>query len=257
MLAEIQTGIQPVVYQMFSLVQNNSGDSASYGRENSQILETAEQLEQEVRQYKLQTENLKKQMAEDRREFEKEMEQLQAENKKYLDTLIKHSKGEKVKLPGGARPQTAKPTTSPGYQSNKGFTSQASQKPMKGGNLGKKLVVKSGNINGQIGQTHIRNLSLKQITDIITDIYQQKIKYDQKCEENKLPRETMEQYMYTYLNQRYGLKNLIIEWAASIINAIKKYSKLDHTVGLFGKILRNECDEEFRFIQVHIRDTLD
>lgn len=67
----------------------------------------------------------------------------------------------------------------------------------------------------------------------------------------------MEQYMYTYLNQRYGLKNLIIEWAASIINAIKKYSKLDHTVGLFGKILRNECDEEFRFIQVHIRDTLD
>jgi len=53
---------------------------------------------------------------------------------------------------------------------------------------------------GQIGQTTIRNLSVKQITDTITDIYQQKIKYDQKCEENKLPRETMEQYMYTYLN---------------------------------------------------------
>ena len=33
----------------------------------------------------------------------------------------------------------------------------------------------------------------------------------------------MEQYMYTYLNQRYGLKNLIIEWAAAIINAIKMY----------------------------------
>ena len=27
--------------------------------------------------------------------------------------------------------------------------------------------------------------------------------------------------MYTYLNQRYGLKNLIIEWASSIINGIK------------------------------------
>lgn len=62
--------------------------------------------------------------------------------------------------------------------------------------------------------------------------------------------------MYTYLNQRYGLKNLIIEWAASIINGIKKYSKEDHTVGLFGKILRNECDEEFRFIQIHVTDTL-
>jgi hypothetical protein len=49
---------------------------------------------------------------------------------------------------------------------------------------------------------------------------------------------------------------LIIEWAASIINGIKKYSKYDHSVGLFGKILRNECDEEFRFIQMHVQDTL-
>ena len=79
-------------------------------------------------------------------------------------------------------------------------------------------------MGGQIGPTQIRNLSLKQLTDIINDIYAQKVKYDQKCEENKLPRETMEQYMYTYLNQRYGLKNLIIEWAASIISGIKKYS---------------------------------
>ena len=62
--------------------------------------------------------------------------------------------------------------------------------------------------------------------------------------------------MYTYLNQRYGLKNLIIEWAASIISGIKKFSKEDHTVCLFGKILRNECDEEFRFIQQHVKDTV-
>ena len=54
--------------------------------------------------------------------------------------------------------------------------------------------------------------------------------------------------MYTYLNQRYGLKNLIIEWASSIINGIKMYQKEDHDVALFGKILRSECDEEFRFI---------
>lgn len=25
---------------------------------------------------------------------------------------------------------------------------------------------------------------------------------------------------------------------------------------LFGKILKNECDEEFRFIQAHVKDTL-
>ena len=27
-------------------------------------------------------------------------------------------------------------------------------------------------------------------------------------------------------------------------------------MALFGKILKNECDEEFRFIQLHVRDTL-
>jgi hypothetical protein len=66
----------------------------------------------------------------------------------------------------------------------------------------------------------------------------------------------MEQYMYTYLNQKYGLKNLIIEWAVSIINGIKTYLRDDHDVTLFGKILKNECDEEFRFIQAHVKDTL-
>lgn len=62
--------------------------------------------------------------------------------------------------------------------------------------------------------------------------------------------------MYTYLNQKYGLKALIVEWAASIIGAVKTYLKKDHEVTLFAKILKNECDEEFRFIQVHVRDTL-
>ena len=58
-----------------------------------------------------------------------------------------------------------------------------------------------------------------------------------------MPRETLEQFMYTYLNQKYGLKNLIVEWAAAII-----YIREDHDAALFAKILKNECDEEFRFI---------
>lgn len=66
----------------------------------------------------------------------------------------------------------------------------------------------------------------------------------------------MEQYMYTYLNQKYGLKSLIVEWAASIINAVKTYLREDHEVTLFAKILKNECDEEFRLIQNHVKDTL-
>jgi len=99
-------------------------------------------------------------------------------------------------------------------------------------------------------------LPLKQLKDVISDMEQQKIKYDQKCRESGLPIENMEQFMYTYLNQKYGLKNLIIEWASTIIHSIKVYLRDDHQVTLFAKILKNECDEEFRFIQVHVRETL-
>lgn len=84
---------------------------------------------------------------------------------------------------------------------------------------------------------------------MIKEIYSSKELYDQKYLEAKLPRETMEQHMYTYLNQKYGLKRLIIEWATAIINGIKKFSKDENDVAVFGKILRNECDEEFRFVQ--------
>ena len=66
----------------------------------------------------------------------------------------------------------------------------------------------------------------------------------------------MENFLYTYLNNKYGLKNLIIEWAVAIVNGIVKHASQDHDVRLFGKILKNECDEEFRFIQMHVRETL-
>ena len=87
-------------------------------------------------------------------------------------------------------------------------------------------------------------LSIKNTKDIINEIYNSKTIYDKKCYENKIPRETMEQHMYTYLNHKYGLKSLIIEWAAAIINAIKLYSNQDSDINLFGKILRNEQDKK-------------
>ena len=91
-------------------------------------------------------------------------------------------------------------------------------------------------------------LTLKQLKEQISEIYSGKEKYDIRCTEARMARETMEQYMYTFLNQRYGLKGLIIEMASAIINGIRRFSKQDHDVALFGKILRNEVDEEFRFV---------
>ena len=62
--------------------------------------------------------------------------------------------------------------------------------------------------------------------------------------------------MYTYLNHKYGLKNLIIEWASSIINAIKLYSNEDCDINLFGKILRNEQEEDSRLVLENLKNNV-
>ena len=99
-------------------------------------------------------------------------------------------------------------------------------------------------------------LSIKMTKDIMNEIYNSKVIFDQKCYENKIPRETLEQHMYTYLNQKYGLKNLTIEWASSIINAIKMYSNEDCDINLFGKILRNEQEEDSRLVIENLKNNI-
>jgi hypothetical protein len=114
---------------------------------------------------------------------------------------------------------------------------------------------KSGS-NSIVGPIGTRVLTKKMLIDIIDEIYSFKYNFDKKCTENKMPRETMEQYMYTYLNQKYGLKNLIIEWATCIINGIRMFSPEDSEVCLFGKILRNEIEEDSRIVIGKLKSTI-
>ena len=89
------------------------------------------------------------------------------------------------------------------------------------------------------------------------ELYTSKANYDMKCMEFKLPKETLEEHMYTFLNKKYGLKKLIIAWARNIINGIKYYSKKDSFVLLFGKIMRNEQEEEARFIIQKVEENIE
>ena len=99
-------------------------------------------------------------------------------------------------------------------------------------------------------------LTKKMLLEIIDEIYSSKKNFDKISKDNKMPKETMEQHMYTYLNYKYGLRNLIIEWAVSIINAIKTFSTEDSKILLFGKILKNEIEEEFRFTFEKLKKTI-
>ena len=101
-----------------------------------------------------------------------------------------------------------------------------------------------------------RVFTIKMMKEIINDIYHSKEEFDKKSDENKLPRETLEQHMYTYLNQKYGLKSIIIEWASNIINGIKIFSSEDSEICLFGKILRNEIEEDARFIYSRLQQSI-
>ena len=73
-----------------------------------------------------------------------------------------------------------------------------------------------------ISNQHTQKLhSLKQAREMVYEIVNSKRKYDEQCQANRQARETMEQYLFTFLNQRYGLKQLIFDWASSIVAAIK------------------------------------
>ena len=111
-------------------------------------------------------------------------------------------------------------------------------------------------LNNNYGPNLTKVLTIKMTKDIMNEIYNSKASYDKKCFNCKLPKETLEQHMYTYLNQKYGLKNLTIEWASSIINAIKLYSNEDSDINLFGKILRNEQEEDSRFLLENIKKNI-
>ena len=108
----------------------------------------------------------------------------------------------------------------------------------------------------QASQVCNRVFTIKMMKEIINDIYHSKAEFDRKSDENKLPRETLEQHMYTYLNQKYGLKSIIIEWASNIINGIKIFSSEDSEICLFGKILRNEIEEDARFIYSRLQQSI-
>ena len=88
-----------------------------------------------------------------------------------------------------------------------------------------------------------KKLTREQINEIIQNIYKSKISYEQNCIDLNKPLETMEQHMYQYLNNKYGLKNLTIEYASAIISGIKEYSKKDMNIKVFGMLLKNEIEE--------------
>lgn len=113
----------------------------------------------------------------------------------------------------------------------------------------KKTLIKPRSMNSH-------DLTIRQLKETIEDIYQIKSKFDEKCQESRQTRETMDQFLYTYLNQKYGLKSLIAEWSVLILKAIDKYESTDAEISLFCKIINHRVDEDYRLVFDKLKDNM-
>lgn len=88
-----------------------------------------------------------------------------------------------------------------------------------------------------------KQISKEALLELIDDIYKSKLNANAKSAKMKQPFETLEQHMYRFLNNKYGLKSITIDMASKIIGAIKNFSKSNSEICMFGMILRNELEE--------------
>lgn len=162
--------------------------------------------------------------------FLERIDNLEKENKLMTEKLIKNAKN----MIGGGSNNNQINNNNNFEKSNNDITNRENNMNNNNETINKGKIAS----NIIVGPNGSRVLTVKMMKDIINEIYASKAEFDKKCFENKLPKETMEQHMYTFLNQKYGLKNLIIEWATSIVNGIKMYSLEDSDICLFGKVIQ-------------------
>ena len=112
------------------------------------------------------------------------------------------------------------------------------------------------NYNSFKNKSSYKVFTLKMMKDLIYDIYTSKTEFDKSCINNHVPLETLEQYLYTYLNVKYGLKPLIYENIQKILTGIKNFSSIDSEIFLFGKILRNEIEEDSKYFYELLRNNI-
>lgn len=74
------------------------------------------------------------------------------------------------------------------------------------------------------------------MTEFIKELLQLKKAHDVKTTEGGFARETMEQFMYGYLKNKYGLQPVVIERVLSITMAIQEFAEKNDDIAAFGLV---------------------
>ena len=112
------------------------------------------------------------------------------------------------------------------------------------------------NTNTNSYYSSYRQLSQEGLLELISEIYKSKSIANKKNTSIGKPLDTMEQHMYTFLQNKYGLKTIITDVASAIISSIKQHAKLNSEIRLFGLILQNEIEEKSIQILTQIKSIL-
>ncbi|OMJ79889.1 hypothetical protein SteCoe_19973 [Stentor coeruleus] len=230
--------------QQYAIFKESSGSNEaiqaledellSTKKEMDQILAAAETLENTARVLREENAKLKERIMESPEDLEAQLHELQEENEKYLQKIISLSKEK-------ADSCLSKDSSGGNYAAPKSSREKTRE--------GKRPV------NRVSSSSSVKDLSLKQLKEFIEEIYISKEKFDQKCFDTHQAKETMEEYMYSYLNQKYGLKSLIQDWISAIVKSIEKFEAEDPDVLLFAKILRHQIEENYRKVFQEVRKT--
>lgn len=198
--------------------------------EISTILLASESLEKQLFHFKAENKRLASELQRSQDDLASTLELLQKENKTFLHKIIALSK------------QTAETSIS----------STIVNKVRK--EITPKVYNNTIIMNNRIAQG--RELSFKQLKETIEEVYATKSKYDEKCRESKAPIETMDQYMFTFLNQKFGLKTIITEWTFAIMKAVSRYENEDAEIRLFSKVIKHKVNEDFHLVFKKVKEKL-
>jgi hypothetical protein len=86
-------------------------------------------------------------------------------------------------------------------------------------------------------------MSLRAVRDFLSALYASKARSDARP---GAPWETLESHLYSFLRHTVGLRSLMATQARAFLSAVARYARIDNDCLVAQRILRSECDEEFR-----------
>ena len=102
----------------------------------------------------------------------------------------------------------------------------------------------------------MKSYSLPQVKTLVHDIMENKASFDERAESSGGLPQLLEEFLYVYFKQRYGLKDLILVEITSLMDQIKYLTPKSAEIRAFKGMLKNEIDEKFYWLLQEIKKNM-